>query len=216
VVLPPFSPSLFSLPRLGVSGAAAILLICAEAQASSFSSSRVLQHGEEDAEMLRKNDNGVGSAGGGDEGEWQWFAVGIKTMATNGFSSPVLKQTRPCFQILYSFPPLFLFVFLFLNLFLSLSFILLSSSFSNLSFLLCFQMFLSFLFSKPSPLQFFFSPIFIGNQGRGSPYLVQVQGMVAWDGFCVAAAGHGLPLPSSWWQGMVGMGSAGFLGQVGW
>ena len=137
-------------------------------------------------------------------------------MATNGCSSAVLKQTPPCFQILYVFPPsLFLFVF-FLNLFPSLSSFLLSSSFSNLFFLLCFQMFPSFLFSKPSPLQFFFSPIFIGNRGRGSPYLVQVQGMVAWDGSCVAAAGHGLPFPSLWWQGMVGMGSVGFLGQVGW
>jgi len=26
--------------------------------------------------------------------------------------------------------------------------------------------------------------------------------MVAWYGSCAAAAGHGLPLPSSWWQGM--------------
>jgi hypothetical protein len=33
VVLPPFSPSLFSLPRLDndVGGAAAVLLVCAEA-----------------------------------------------------------------------------------------------------------------------------------------------------------------------------------------
>jgi len=76
---------------------------------------------------------------------------------------------------------------------------------------LCFFLFLQLasLFSlkkkKSSPL-FFLSPIFIGSRGRGSPYLVQVQGMVVWDGSCVAAAGHGLPLPSSWWQGMVGYG----------
>jgi len=39
VVLPPFSPSLFSLPRLGngVGGVAAVLLVCAEAHASSSS-----------------------------------------------------------------------------------------------------------------------------------------------------------------------------------
>jgi hypothetical protein len=29
-----------------------------------------------------------------------------------------------------------------------------------------------------------------------------VQGMVAWDGSCAAATGHGLPLSSSWWQSM--------------
>jgi hypothetical protein len=118
MVLSSFSPSLFSLPRLGngVGGAAAVLLVCVEAQASSSSSSssRVLQQGEEDGERLRKNDNGVGSAGGSGEGEWQWFAEGKKTMATNGCSSPVLKQTPPYFQILYVFPPsLFLFVFFF-------------------------------------------------------------------------------------------------------
>ena len=52
VVLSPFSPSLFSLPRLGngVGGAVAVLLVCAEAKASS--SSRVLQQGEEDGERL--------------------------------------------------------------------------------------------------------------------------------------------------------------------
>jgi hypothetical protein len=44
MVLSYFSPSLFSLPRLGngVGGAAAVLLVCVEAQASSSSSSRVL------------------------------------------------------------------------------------------------------------------------------------------------------------------------------
>ena len=48
----PFSPSSFSLPRLGngVGGAVAVLLVCAEAKASS--SSRVLQQGEEDGERL--------------------------------------------------------------------------------------------------------------------------------------------------------------------
>ena len=52
MVLSPFSPSSFSLPRLGngVGGAAAVLLVCAEAKASS--SSRVLQQGEEDGERL--------------------------------------------------------------------------------------------------------------------------------------------------------------------
>ena len=53
VVLPPFSPSLFSLPRLGIGigGVAAVLLVCAEAQASS-SCSRVLQQGKEGGERL--------------------------------------------------------------------------------------------------------------------------------------------------------------------
>jgi len=114
VVLPPFSPSLFSHPRLGngIGGVAAVLLVCAEAHASS-SSSRVLQQGKEGGERLRKNDNGVSSAGGGGDGEWQRFAVGRKTMATNECSSPVLKQTPPCFQIFFvfslfkTFPPLF-------------------------------------------------------------------------------------------------------------
>jgi len=53
VVLPPFSPSLFSLPRLGngVGGAAVVLLVRVEAHASS-SCSRVLQQGEEGGERL--------------------------------------------------------------------------------------------------------------------------------------------------------------------
>jgi len=53
VVLPPFSPSLFSLPRLdnGIDGAAATLLVRVEAHASS-SCSRVLQQGEEGGERL--------------------------------------------------------------------------------------------------------------------------------------------------------------------
>jgi hypothetical protein len=53
VVLPPFSPSLFSLPRLGngVGGAVAALLVRVEAHASS-SCSRVLQQGEEGGERL--------------------------------------------------------------------------------------------------------------------------------------------------------------------
>jgi len=53
VVLPSFSPSSFSLPRLGngIDGAAAVLLVCAEVQASS-SCSRVLQQGEEGGERL--------------------------------------------------------------------------------------------------------------------------------------------------------------------
>jgi hypothetical protein len=58
----------------------------------------VLQQGKEGGERLRKNDNGVSSAGGGGDGEWQRFAVGRKTMATNECSSPVLKQTPPCFS----------------------------------------------------------------------------------------------------------------------
>jgi hypothetical protein len=107
MVLSSFSPSLFSLPRLGngVGGAAAVLLVCVEAQASSSSSSRVLQQGEEDGERLRKNDNGVGSAGGSSEGEWQWFAEGKKTMATNGCSSPVLKTNSSLFSNLIRLPP---------------------------------------------------------------------------------------------------------------
>jgi hypothetical protein len=79
----------------------------------------VLQQGEEDVERLRKNGNGIGSAGGGGEGEWQRFLVGRKMMATNGCSSPVLKQTPLCFQILSVFPPsIFLFVFFFKIFFL--------------------------------------------------------------------------------------------------
>jgi hypothetical protein len=74
----------------------------------------VLQQGEEDVERLRKNGNDIGSAGGGGEGEWQRFLVGRKMMATNECSSPVLKQTPLCFQILSVFPPsIFLFVFFF-------------------------------------------------------------------------------------------------------
>jgi len=84
------------------------------------------------------------------------------------------------------------------------------------SFFFCFSSLLPSFLQKKSFLLFFFSLVFIGNRGRGSPYPIQVQGMVAWDGSFTATAGHGLPLPSSWWQGMLGMGSARFLGQVGW
>ena len=34
---------------------------------------------------------------------------------------------------------------------------------------------------KSSPLVSVLSPVFIGSRGRGSPYPVQVQGMVAWE-----------------------------------
>jgi hypothetical protein len=65
------------------------------------------------------------------------------------------------------------------------------------------------------PCFLFFPPVFIGSRGRGSPYPVQVQGMVAWDGSCAAVAGHDLPLPSSWWQGMR-VWVVSVSGQVGW
>jgi hypothetical protein len=39
---------------------------------------------------------------------------------------------------------------------------------------------------------------------------------VAWGGFCTAAPGHGSLFFFLCWQGMVGMGSVGFLEQVGW
>jgi len=67
----------------------------------------------------------------------------------------------------------------------------------------------------PPPCFLFFPPVFIGSRRRGSPYPVQVQGMVAWDGSCAAVAGHGLPLPSSWWQGMR-VWVVSVSGQVGW
>jgi hypothetical protein len=65
------------------------------------------------------------------------------------------------------------------------------------------------------PCFLFLPPVFIGSRGRGSPYPVQVQGMVAWDGSCAAVAGHDLPLPSSWWQGMR-VWVVSVSGQVGW
>jgi hypothetical protein len=39
--------------------------------------------------------------------------------------------------------------------------------------------------------------------------------MVAWDGSCAAVAGHDLPLPLSWWQGMR-VWVVSVSGQVGW
>jgi len=50
--------------------------------------------------------------------------------------------------------------------------------------------YLSFCPKIAPPPRFLFPPIFIGIRGRGSPYPVQVQGMVAWDGSYAVVAGH--------------------------
>jgi len=91
-------------------------------------------------------------------------------------SSSTLKQTPPPCFLFSPFPfsklsgPSCFCFFPFVSASLSFSKILPPGSFLSFS-----------KKSSPLPFGFVLSPVFIGSRGRGSPYPVQVQGMVAWD-----------------------------------
>jgi len=100
----------------------------------------------------------------------------------NDPSSPLCSD--PPVSVLLFFPKVFLLCFVLL----ASVFLFLHSARSRFPLCHC----PSLLLQNFAPPVFFFSPVFIGSRGRGSPYPVQVQGMVAWDGSCAATAGHGL------------------------